>query len=41
MYVNAYTLDCGETGRLAIETFLRRGHEAGILPRPVAVEFAG
>ena len=41
MYVNDYTLDYGETGRRAIETFLRRGHEAGILPRRVAVEFAG
>jgi 1,4-dihydroxy-6-naphthoate synthase len=41
MYVNDLTLDYGATGRRAIETFLRRGHEAGILPRPVAVEFAG
>ncbi len=41
MYVNDYTLDYGVKGRRAIEIFLRRGHEAGVLPRAVAVEFAG
>lgn len=41
MYVNDYTLDYGEAGRRAIETFLKRGHEAGVLPRPVEVEYAG
>ena len=40
MYVNDYTLDYGPTGRRAIETFLGRGADAGILPRRVAVEFA-
>jgi len=40
MYVNDYTLDYGPIGRRAIETFLGRGADAGILPRRVAVEFA-
>ena len=40
MYVNDYTLDYGEKGRRAIDLFLRRGHEAGVIPRRVAVEFA-
>ncbi len=41
MYVNDYTLDYGDAGRRAIETFLKRGHEAGVLPRPVDIEYAG
>jgi 5,8-dihydroxy-2-naphthoate synthase len=40
MYVNDSTLDYGPRGRLAIDTFLRRGHETGALPRPPAIEFA-
>ena len=40
MYVNDTTLDYGPRGRLAIETFLRRAHESGAIPRPPAVEFA-
>jgi len=40
MYVNDYTLDYGARGRRAIETFLARGHDAGALPLPPAVEFA-
>jgi len=39
MYVNDYTLDYGPIGRRAIETFLGRGADAGILPRRVPVEF--
>lgn len=39
MYVNDYTLDYGPKGRRAVELFLKRGHEAGIIPHPVAVEF--
>ena len=39
MYVNDYTLDYGTKGRRAVELFLQRGHEAGIIPHPVAVEF--
>lgn len=40
MYVNRYTLDYGEVGRTAVELLLRRGHEAGIIPRPALLEFA-
>ena len=39
MYVNDWTLDYGERGREAIRLFLERGHQAGIIPHPVAVEF--
>jgi 1,4-dihydroxy-6-naphthoate synthase len=40
MYVNEYTLDYGEQGREAVRLLLQRGHEAGIIPRPVQLEFA-
>jgi 1,4-dihydroxy-6-naphthoate synthase len=40
MYVNDWTLDYGERGREAIRTFLARGVAEGIIPHPVAVEFA-
>jgi 1,4-dihydroxy-6-naphthoate synthase len=40
MYVNELTLDYGDEGRRAIATFLRQGHEAGLVPHPVEVEFA-
>ncbi len=33
MYVNALTLDMGERGRRAMEEFLRRGADAGLIPR--------
>jgi Predicted periplasmic solute-binding protein len=33
MYVNALTLEMGERGRRAIEEFLHRGAEAGIVPQ--------
>ena len=39
MYVNDYTLDYGEAGRRAVSLFLERGVAAGVLPRPVTVEF--
>jgi 1,4-dihydroxy-6-naphthoate synthase len=39
MYVNELTLDYGERGRSAVREFLKRGHEAGILPQPVDVVF--
>lgn len=39
MYVNDWTLDYGERGREAIRLFLDRGHQAGIIPHPVVVEF--
>jgi 1,4-dihydroxy-6-naphthoate synthase len=39
MYVNDYTIDYGERGRQAVALLLAKGHEAGIIPRPVDVEF--
>jgi 1,4-dihydroxy-6-naphthoate synthase len=39
MYVNDWTLDYGVRGRDAIRLFLDRGVEAGVIPRPVDVEF--
>jgi 1,4-dihydroxy-6-naphthoate synthase len=39
MYVNDWTLDYGDRGREAIRLFLDRGVQAGIIPRPVDVEF--
>jgi 1,4-dihydroxy-6-naphthoate synthase len=40
MYVNDYTIDYGERGREAVKLLLKRAHEAGIIPRPVELEFA-
>jgi 5,8-dihydroxy-2-naphthoate synthase len=40
MYVNDYTVDYGEKGREAVKLLLQRAHEAGIIPRPVRLEFA-
>ena len=39
MYVNEWTLDYGERGRLAVQTLLDRGYEKGLLPRKVKAEF--
>lgn len=39
MYVNDWTLDFGPRGREAVKLLLDRGHEAGIIPNPVNVEF--
>ena len=39
MYVNDWTLDYGDRGREAIRLFLDRGVAAGIIGRPVTVEF--
>ncbi len=39
MYVNELTLDYGERGRAAVELFLRRGADAGLVPR-VEITFA-
>lgn len=41
MYVNDWTVDYGEKGRKAIRQFLHRGYEAGLIPNPVSLEFAG
>jgi len=40
MYVNDYTIDYGERGRDAVRLLLGRAHDAGIIPRPVRLEFA-
>lgn len=39
MYVNDWTLDYGDRGRLAVRQLLQRGVDAGIIDRPVRVEF--
>ena len=39
LYANEDTLDYGEDGRKAIQTFLNLTHEAGLLPKRVQVEF--
>jgi 1,4-dihydroxy-6-naphthoate synthase len=39
MYVNAYTVDYGTTGRRAVAELLARAHGAGLLPGPVEVTF--
>ncbi len=39
MYVNDWTLDYGDAGRRAVRQFLARGVEAGIIQKPVSVEF--
>ena len=39
MYVNERTVDYGEDGREAVQLFLDRGHEAGIIPHRVVVDF--
>ena len=39
MYVNDWTLDYGDRGRRAVRQFLQRGVEAGIIAKPVAIEF--
>lgn len=41
MYVNDWTLDFGERGREAVALLLKRGHEAGVIPNPVELEFIG
>ncbi len=39
MYVNDWTLDYGPRGREAVRRLLDEGHRAGVIPRPVQVEF--
>jgi 1,4-dihydroxy-6-naphthoate synthase len=39
MYVNRRTLDYGADGRRAVQLFLDRGFEAGIIPRRVTVDY--
>ncbi|HEY7481523.1 MAG TPA: MqnA/MqnD/SBP family protein [Gemmatimonadales bacterium] len=39
MYVNRWTVDYGPRGRVAVQKLLDRGHEAGVIPERVAVDF--
>ena len=39
MYVNQRTLDYGEDGRRAVQLFLDRGYESGLIPQRVDVDF--
>ena len=39
MYVNQRTLDYGPEGRKAVQLFLDRGYEAGVIPHRVTVDF--
>jgi len=39
MYVNDWTLDYGPRGRAAVTKLLEEAHKAGIIPKPVTVEF--
>jgi len=39
MYVNHYTVDCGDVIPVAAQKLLDLGHEAGLIPRRVQVEF--
>jgi len=41
MYVNERTLNYGEDGREAIRKLLALGHDRGIIPHPVKVDFVG
>ncbi len=40
MYVNERTLDYGEDGKTAIRRLLEMGHERGVIPQAVHVDFA-
>jgi len=40
MYVNDLTVDYGERGRQAVRRLLAEAQSAGLLPKPVTVEFA-
>lgn len=39
MYVNAWTLDLGEQGRLAVDELLGRGYDAGIIKKQPSLEW--
>jgi 1,4-dihydroxy-6-naphthoate synthase len=39
MYVNHYTVDCGEIVPKAAQKLLDMGHDAGLIPNRVTVEF--
>jgi 5,8-dihydroxy-2-naphthoate synthase len=39
MWVNDMTVEMGETGKRAVQTFLDRGHAAGLIPARVVADF--
>jgi 1,4-dihydroxy-6-naphthoate synthase len=39
MYVNHWTVDYGSRGRQAVQKLLDRGHQAGVIPERVVVDF--
>jgi len=39
MYVNHWTVDYGPRGRAAVQCLLDDGHRAGVIPKPVHVDF--
>jgi 1,4-dihydroxy-6-naphthoate synthase len=39
MWVNDMTVDCGPRGRQAVQELLDRGHDAGVIPNRVRVDF--
>jgi 1,4-dihydroxy-6-naphthoate synthase len=39
MWVNDMTIEIGDRGRRAVQTFLDRGHDAGVIPNRVVVDF--
>jgi 1,4-dihydroxy-6-naphthoate synthase len=41
MYVNERTLDYGQDGKNAIQKLLQMGHQRGVIPEAVHVDFAG
>jgi 1,4-dihydroxy-6-naphthoate synthase len=41
MYVNERTLNYGDDGREAIRKLLTLGHERGIIPHPIKIDFVG
>jgi 1,4-dihydroxy-6-naphthoate synthase len=41
MYVNDWTIDFGPRGREAVQMFLDRGYDEGLIPHKVKVEFIG
>ncbi len=41
MYVNDLTVSYGKRGRRAVETFLRRAHDLGLIPGVPRLDFVG
>ena len=39
MYVNDWTLDYGPRGRAAVARLLKEGHDAGVIPHKVNIDF--